>query len=187
MTVPIFDRLVERAADRHGHVTTRDARDLGIDPAQLRQLAARGRIERIGRGVYRIPVLPRGDHDDLAAAVAWSMGRGVISYESALVLHDLADVNPSGIHLTVPRNNHPRTAGGEMYRLHRRDLAAADVIRVEGIPVTTVARSILDCLATGTDPYQLRSAVDRAEALGLLRRTKATELRSAVDDAAVGG
>ncbi len=58
-----------------------------------------------------MPVLPRGEHDDLAAAVSWTLGRGVISHESALALHALADVNPSRIHLTVPRNNHPRAAG----------------------------------------------------------------------------
>ena len=53
----IWDRLVERAAETHGYVTTRDARELGIDPTQLRLLAARGRLKRTGRGVYRVPVL----------------------------------------------------------------------------------------------------------------------------------
>lgn len=66
-------------APHHGYVTTRDARDLGIDPTQLRLLAARGRLERIGRGAYRVPILPRGKHDDLAVAVAWTLGRGVVS------------------------------------------------------------------------------------------------------------
>ena len=56
----VWDRLVERAAHQHGYVTTRDARDLDIDPTQLRLMAARGRLERTGRGVYRVPILPRG-------------------------------------------------------------------------------------------------------------------------------
>lgn len=180
----IWDQLVGRAAEQHGYVTTRDARDLEIDPTQLRLLAARGRLERIGRGVYRVPVLPRGEHDQFAAAVAWSLGRGVISHESALVLHDLADVNPPRIHLTVPRNNHPRAAGGDMYRVHRRELVGTDVMAVDGIPVTTVARTISDCLVTGTDPYQLRAAIDRAEASGTPRRGTAAKLREAIDDVA---
>jgi predicted transcriptional regulator of viral defense system len=166
----IWDRLVEIAAEQHGYVTTRDARNIGVDPVQLRLLTARGRLERAGRSVYRVPVLPRGEHDDLAAAVSWTLGRGVISHESALALHALADVNPSRIHLTVPRDNHPRAAGGELYRVHRRDLKATDVTSVDGIPVTTVARTIKDCVATGTDPYQLRAAIQRAEAEGTLRR-----------------
>ena len=116
----IWDQLVERAAEQHGYVTTRDARDLGINPTQLRLLAARGPLDQVGRGAYRVRVSPWREHDDLAEAVAWSLGRGVVSHESALVLHGLSDVNPSRVHLTVPRENHPRAAGGDLYRMHRR-------------------------------------------------------------------
>lgn len=182
----IWDRLVELAAEQHGYVTTRDARDIGVDPVQLRLLAARGRLERAGRGVYRVPVLPRGEHDDLAAAVAWTLGRGVISHESALVLHALADVNPSRIHLTVPRDNHPRAAGGELYRLHRNDLPAPDITSVDAIPVTTVARTIKDCMKVGADPYQLRVAIERGEAEGTLRGGVAAELRAGLDQPSNG-
>lgn len=176
----IWDELIGRAADQHGYVTTLDARDLGIDPTQLRLLAARGRLERVGRGAYRVSLLPRGTHDDLAEAVAWSLGRGVVSHESALLIHELSDVNPSRVHLTVPRNNHPRGAGGQLYRIHRRELPPSDVSEADGIPVTTVPRTVRDCLAGGTDPYQLRMAIDRAEAQGLIRRGVADELRAEV-------
>lgn len=182
----IWDQVVELAVEQHGYVTTRDARNIGVDPVQLRLLTARGRLERAGRGVYRVPVLPRSEHDDLAAAVAWTLGRGVISHESALALHGLAEVNPSRIHLTVPRDNHPRAAGGELYRLHRRDLHTTDITEVDGIPVTTVTRTIKDCLGAGTDPYQLRIAVERAEKEGTLRRAPAAELRAAIDEHANG-
>jgi predicted transcriptional regulator of viral defense system len=182
----IWDRLVELAAEQHSYVTTRDAREIGVDPVQLRLLTARGRLEHTGRGVYRVAVLPRGEHDDLAAAVAWTLGRGIVSHESALALHALAYVNPSRIHLTVPRDNHPRAVGGELYRLHRRDLQSTDVTSVDDIPVTTVARTIKDCLATGTDPYQLRTAIERAETEGTLRRGPAAELRAALDRHAPG-
>jgi predicted transcriptional regulator of viral defense system len=183
----LWDRLVERAAQHHGYVTTRDARDLDIDPTQLRLMAARGRLERTGRGVYRVPILPRGQHDDLAAALAWSLGRGVVSHESALALHGLTDVNPSRIHLTVPRDNYPRAAGGEPYRMHRRELATSDITQVDTLPVTTVARTITDCLATGTNPYQLRLAIDHAERGGTLRRAVALKLRTAFDAAGARG
>ena len=176
----IWDRVVERAAEQHGYFTVRDARDLGIDPTQLRLLAARGRLERVARGVYRVQVLPRGEHDDLAEAVAWTLGRGVISHESALVLYGLSDVNPSRVHLTVPRDNYPRAAGSGLYRLHRRNLSETDVAEVDGIPTTTVERAIRDCLTDGTDPYQLRLALDQAEAEGLLRRVTAEKLRTKV-------
>ncbi|HZK36806.1 MAG TPA: hypothetical protein VFC57_07640, partial [Aeromicrobium sp.] len=74
-------------------------------------------------------------------------------------------------------DNHPRAAGGDLYGLHRRALDASDVTEIDGIPTTAVGRTIRDCLADGTDPYQLRLAIDRAEAEGLLRRTAADGLR----------
>lgn len=183
----VRDRVLERAAEQHGYITTRDARELDVDPTQLRLMAARGRLERVGRGVYRVPMLPRTEHDELAEAVAWTLGRGVISHESALVLYGLSDVSPSRVHLTVPRDNHPRAAGGELYRLHRRDLAPIEITERDDIAVTAVARTIRDCLADGTDPYQLRLAVDEAEAQGLLRRTEAEDLRREIDARGLAG
>jgi predicted transcriptional regulator of viral defense system len=80
----------------------------------------------------------------------------------------------------VPRDNYPRAAGGDLYRLHRRTLADDDVTEVDGIPTTTVERTIRDCVADGTDPYQLRLAIDRAEAEGLVRRAVAQDLRAEI-------
>lgn len=180
------DRLLERAVEQHGYLTTRDARELGVDPTQLRLMASRGRLERVGRGVYRVPLIPRTEHDELAEAVAWTLGRGVISHESALVLYRLSDVSPSRIHLTVPRDNHPRASGGELYRLHRRNLDSAEVVEHDGIPVTAPSRTIRDCLADGTDPYQLRLAIDEAKSQALLRRAEAEVLRGEVDARVAG-
>lgn len=45
-------------------------------------MAARGRLERAGRGVYRVPMLPRGEHDHLAAAVAWSFDRDYLGWQT---------------------------------------------------------------------------------------------------------
>ena len=53
------------------------------------------------------------------------------------------------------------------------------------LPVTTVVRTVRDCLATGTDPYRLRLAIDHAERDGTLRRAGAAELRTELDVAGV--
>jgi len=181
MKLPVFDSLVESASDHHGYVTTLQARDMGIDPTQLRLLARRGRLEHVARGVYRIPVLPRSAHDDLAFAVAWARGRAVISHESALVLHGFSDVNPSVVHLTVPHDNHPRAQGSGPVRIHRRDLPAVDVMTVDGLPVTSVARTIADCHELGTDPAQLRLAIRQARQAGELPPAQAESLERVVD------
>jgi predicted transcriptional regulator of viral defense system len=59
----------------------------------------------------------------------------------------------------------------------------SDVTQVDSLPVTTVARTIKDCMTTGTDPHQLRLAIDQAERDGTLRRTVAAELRAELDTA----
>ncbi|NMN99100.1 hypothetical protein [Antrihabitans stalactiti] len=69
-----FDRALEVAVDNRGY------------PAQLRKLAATGRLEHSAHGDYRVPALASGPHASYAEAVAWSRGRGVISHESALDL-----------------------------------------------------------------------------------------------------
>lgn len=177
----IFDALVEIAADHHGYVTTLQAREVGVDPTQLRLLASRGRLVHVARGVYRVPVLPRSEHDDLAFAVAWGRGRAVLSHESALVLHGLSDVNPSVVHLTAPPDNYPRAQGAGPMRMHRRDLPFADTTTVDGLPVTTIARTIEDCRALGTDPAQLRLAIRQARQSGELPPAQAERLDRLID------
>jgi predicted transcriptional regulator of viral defense system len=181
MKRPVFDTLVETASDHHGYVTTLQAREAGVDPTQLRLLAGRGRLEHVARGVYRVPVLPRSEHDDLAFAVAWARGRAVLSHESALVLHGLSDVNPSVVHLTAPPDNYPRAQGSGPVWVHRRDLPTADVTMVDGLPVTTVARTILDCHELGTDPAQLRLAIRQARQSGQLMASQAANLEKLID------
>ena len=181
MKQPVFDALVETASDHHGYVTTLQAREAGIDPTQLRLLAGRGRLEHVARGVYRVPVLPRSVHDDLAFAIAWARGRAVLSHESALVLHGLSDVNPSVVHLTVPPDNYPRAQGSGPVRSHRRDLPANEVTLVDGLPVTTVARTIVDCQGLGTDPAQLRLAMRQGRQSGELSESQAEKLEALMD------
>lgn len=69
--------------------------------------------------------------------VAWYSG------ETALDLHELCDVNPSAIHLTVPSGFRTRKAVPEIYRLHRFDLELAEIGWREGIPTVTPERAIL--------------------------------------------
>lgn len=178
MKRPIFDSLVEIASDHHGYLTTLQAREAGIDPTQLRLLATRGRLEHVSRGVYRMPVLPRSAHDDLAFAIAWARGRAVLSHESALVLHGLSDVNPSVVHLTATPDNYPRAQGSGAVRIHRRHLPADEVTMVDGMPVTTVTRTIVDCRALGTSPTQLRMAIRQARQSGQLSVAHTDKLTS---------
>ncbi|MER7164892.1 type IV toxin-antitoxin system AbiEi family antitoxin domain-containing protein [Micromonospora sp. NPDC000207] len=177
MARSLLDELVDVAVDQHGYVRTRDAIARGIDGANLRKMAARGRLERVGRGLYRVPFLPRDEHDEYAEAVLWAEGRGIISHGSALALHQLCDINPSRLHLTVPPAYAPRRTGGELYRVWRRRLDPGDVTTVDGIPVVTAERAVRDGIASGIDPQMLTQAITTARREGLLTAAQATHLR----------
>src|SRR5690606_5794624 len=83
--------------------------------------------------------------------------------ETALHLMDLSDVNPTRIHLTVPRKYRPRRRNPPPgVLLHFADLAPADIGSLEGLPVTTAARTIRDCAMANLGPALIRQAIDDA-------------------------
>jgi predicted transcriptional regulator of viral defense system len=53
-----FSELAETAADQFGLVTIADAERVGYRPKTLSKLAGRGQLERVSRGIYRVPFLP---------------------------------------------------------------------------------------------------------------------------------
>jgi predicted transcriptional regulator of viral defense system len=53
-----FDELLALAGENDGLVTASQARAIGIVGSVLARLAQRGKLERVARGVYRIPHYP---------------------------------------------------------------------------------------------------------------------------------
>lgn len=153
-------RLADVAARQSGHFTAAQALAAGYSYQAQRYHALRGNWQRIDRGLYRLPEWPVGAHEDLVRWSLWSRGRGVVSHETALSVHDLGDVDPPRVHLTVPANFRPFAAGVE---LHRGDLPGDDIEEHEGYRVTTPGRSVLDVAAGALDLDQLARAI--AEAL----------------------
>ena len=134
------------AEDQAGYFTAAQARTAGLHQVRLIQLAQQGDVERVSRGVYRFtrfPVSPLGHYME---AVLWPQVRrpdivGVISHQTALSIHELSDVNPARIHLTLPTNVRLRREIPKVFAIHYADLGPNDVERVDGVPVTTPIRS----------------------------------------------
>jgi len=163
--IDLSRRLFPVAAQQAGYFTAKQALDSGYAyPAQLYHVR-RGEWARADRGIYRLPEWPASQHDDLVRWTLWSRRRGVVSHETALAVHDLGDVLPAEVHLTVPANFRSRAPG---VRLHRGELAPTEIEQREGFAVTMPLRSILDAAAGGTEPDQLRRVVDEALTRGLV-------------------
>lgn len=164
----VYTELLEAANGQYGYVTADDARAGGVDPAFLRVMAHRGLLERTARGVYRFPIVPATALDQYMEAVLWPRTKAVLSHETALDLHDLCDVNPARIHITVPAGYRLRRIVPPMYQLHERDLDDSDVAMHEGIPIITVYRAIVDGIEANIGGHLLDQAVRTARARGLL-------------------
>jgi hypothetical protein len=91
----------------------------------------------------------------------------VISHESALTLYDLADVLPGEVHVIVPRTASRRRRGK---RLHTGRLNPADVTVREGLPGTTVPRTIDDVIVSGLADEHIKNAIHEALQRGLVTR-----------------
>jgi predicted transcriptional regulator of viral defense system len=151
------------ATEQHCVLSLAQFVDLGLSPAGVQKRAAIGRLHRIHRTVYSLvpkPLLTREGH--WMAAVLASGPGAVLSHRSAAALHELRAANRSKIDVTVPRRSargHPR-----IDRHRSRTLTPADTTIVNGVPCTTVARTLLD-LAEVVNRRALERAFDQAEIL----------------------
>jgi predicted transcriptional regulator of viral defense system len=172
----IYMTLLDVANGQYGYVTADDARAVDVDPAQLRLMNHRGLLDRLSLGLYRFPIVPTNALDQYMEATLWPRTPTVISHGTALDLHDVCDVNPVRIHLTVPPGYRLRRDLPTMYELHLRALDASDVTRHEGIPIVTVRRAILDGIERGLGGQLIDQAVATAERRGLLGRSELDEI-----------
>ncbi len=161
-------RLTGIAATQSGYFSAAQALKVGYSYQAQKYHADRGNWTRIDRGVFRLSHWPTGAHDDLVRWSLWSRGKGVISHETSLAVHDLGDVNPAIVDLTVPPRFRPRERG---VRLHFGELPDSDVLQYEGFRITTPLRSLLDVAAGDLELDRLVAAVRDACARGPATRT----------------
>jgi predicted transcriptional regulator of viral defense system len=173
-----YNLIADIAADHHGYVTQREARQAGIGAATLARMSERGTLARTSQGVYRVSLIPPGPLDQYMEATLWPYGvRGVLSHQTALELHGLSDVNPAKIHLTVPRAHRIQREVPALYVIHGADLDLADVTAHEGIPIVTPARAVRECHAAGLGPALVEQAIDDGRRRGVFTARDAARLR----------
>jgi very-short-patch-repair endonuclease len=98
----------------------------------------------------------------MAACLAWGEGAG-ISHPPAAALWRLAGFEQRAAELTVPPGRRRKGPGV----VHRSLLLPVDVTRVDGIPVTTPARTLID-IASVCDEEVVEEALDDALRRGLV-------------------
>ena len=175
-------QLYALAEEHGGLLASKDARARGIQDSVLVRLAQRGRLERMSRGVYRIAHFPADRLAQYREAVLWAQAsqgpeRVALSHETALLLYGISDVNPARIHLTVPMSARLRREHPEWVVIHRADLTPQEISQHEGMPVTSVERSVLDVLSTTHRADIAKKATTDALRAGLLNVHQGSRLR----------
>jgi very-short-patch-repair endonuclease len=160
---PVDRRIATLAASQFGVVERGQLRGLGLTETAIARRVDAGRLHRVCRGVYAVghPVL--GRHARWLGAVLSCGPRALLSHASAGALWGLRPSDAVYIDVTVPAPSRRRGAGLRVHRASR--LAADEVARHAGVPVTSAARTILDLAATLRDDRALERVLDRAEVL----------------------
>jgi predicted transcriptional regulator of viral defense system len=182
---PAWQRLYATAESQAGLFTLTQAEACGYSSQHLQKHLRAGRILRVQRGTYRLIQFPAGDHEELVAFWLWSGRVGVFSHETSLLLHDLSDVLPARVHLTVPmawRARRLRIPEGLV--LHYDDLADSARTWVEVVPVTTARQAIAECIVAHVSPELIEQAIRQARQRGLISsedgRSLSSQLRRTV-------
>ena len=160
-----IQRLFQIAEPQAGYFTTSQAGDAGYSQPLVAYHANAGAFQRVGHGIFRLSRFPSSQHEDLFMAWLRTGMTGVLSHDTALSLYVLTDWEPAAIHLIVPPTGSRRR---ENLRLHFIELEANDITHREGLPVTTVERTLRDVARSGLPDEFLVEAMRQANRRGLV-------------------
>lgn len=170
--------LWEIAAEHHGIVTTRQAGDAGVPAVEVRKLAARGALERVGYGVYRHLGVPVDTRTELAAKLAEAGEGAYLEGDTVLAMFDLALVNPAQIYIGTPYRRRGR-APSHTVITHRSDMPEDDLTVYDGLRCVTVRRALLDAVPHLIGDRALDAVAD-ARRRELIDEVEATEIIGAI-------
>lgn len=164
-------------ARRKGLLRASDLHAIEAPRIVLTRLTAAGLLDRVGRGLYRLPGQPGSEHEGLAA-VATKVPQAVFCLLSALQFHELTTQLPRQVWIAMPRGSHaPRLdhppikmvqMTGEVYA---EGVETVDRDGVE-LRVYGVAKTVADC-------FKHRNKIGLDVALEALKEVRAKRLATA--------
>ena len=158
----------EIALDHYGYVTTGAAAAAGVPAIELPKLAARGGLENIAYGLYRVPDIPPHDLDQFAEALLRAGDGAFLLGESVLAMFRLGDVNLRQIKVGVRRRARPKLPDFIQLIPVKGDVQTT---HYEGLESQTVADAILECRGR-VETERLMEAAKQARKEGPLTTTE---------------
>ena len=163
------DHVNRLGREQHSVVTRRQLRDAGRTDDEIDRELSAGRLLPEAPGAFRPWGVKRSWHHRASAAVLSARAPALISHRSAAWLYGIDEHQPGIIDITVPRHRRPKSRPGVQFHESRQfDVATATAEVRDGLPVTGVARTILDaCSVIPAMPERL-DLFDEARRLKLV-------------------
>jgi predicted transcriptional regulator of viral defense system len=177
------DTLFEIAEGQQGYFTAKQAADAGYQLGSQAHHVKSGNWVRVERGIYRLARFPQSSEEQLVIYTLWSRNRagepeGAYSHQTALSIHELSDVNPARLHMTVPSAFRRSAKVPNILVLHRASLNAKDVEQRQGFAVTRPLRAIADLVAVESVSHDIvEQALAEGRQRGLITIREVVELR----------
>lgn len=179
MTLATHHARVLDLAGRKGLLRSVDLESLEVPRVILTRLTGAGLLERVGRGLYRLPGTQTSEHESLAA-VAAKAPQAVFCLLTALQFHELTTELPRQVWIAMPRGSHlPRIDypplkmvqfSGEAYASGIEEVARDGAL----LKVYSAAKTVADC-------FKYRNKIGLDVALQALKDARAGG-KASVDD-----
>ena len=161
-------------AAQQGLLRASQLQELGVARVVLTRLTASGALERVGRGVYRLPSTQSAEHESLAT-IAVKVPQAVFCLLTALQIHGLTTQLPRQVWIAMPQGSH---APKMDYPPVKMVQFSGDAF-THGIEVVQVALRVYGVAKTVADCFKHRNTVGLDVALEALRETLTTRKASA--------
>ncbi len=161
------------AVRQNGNITRQQLLKLGLGGDAIAYRLRIGRLYRVYPGVYSVGRPARTPHERASAAVLACGPGAALSHYAALVLWGFIKPWPPSFEVTVTSDRRP--TGIIVHR--SRTLTRRDLRRHHGIPVTSPARTMLDCAPALQRDGSLTRTVNDALLTPFLIRSSLGEVR----------
>ena len=158
-------RAWDLAGRQHGIVARRQLLALGFNAREIEHRLVRRRLHLVMRGVYAVGWPGMTPRRRWMAAVLICGEGAALSHRSAAALWGIGDERNDLIDVSVRRRCELRRPGLRVRG--RPTIAAEDIDSLDGIPVTAVARTLVD-LASELHEHRVERAVNEADRLDLV-------------------
>jgi predicted transcriptional regulator of viral defense system len=171
-------KLYQTAEAQQGYFTYRQALESGHSSPSHVYHVKTGSWIREYRGIYRLARFPAAQDGHYVLWTLWSRNeagepQGVFSHQTALSIHELSDVMPSKLHMTVPPRFRRTAAIPKVLVLHKANMPPEDVEQRQGYRVVKPLRAVDDLLREGSEaPDRLRQALLEGLRRGLIAQAE---------------